>query len=267
MALVLQSPAHLYDYFFLRVLFPDNRIITIINDDHWSSAILSYQRPLKKALKITCENSDAVLAVSHPLVKLLSDFSHSNLLLPWSESTYSIPNLKSKRRSLLYWGYVNNRLDFNYVLDLSKALHSSMPDYTIDFVGPVDTQIDKRFHDLVNQPNVTLSEPRELQSLNLDGVLAAFMPYLKGPPEHEILTLPNKAMPMLAHGIPLLFANIFPSILDAPFVIELAQNETEDLKTIASLKENFYALQPAIRNYVNKNTGGIRYRELAILFK
>ena len=256
-----------YDYFFLRELFQDNKILTIINDDHWSSALLGYQTPLRLTLKKTCQGSDCILAISHPLVEILSEYGKPNLFLPWSESAYSAGNLKSKRRSLLYWGYINNRLDFNYALKLSKALHSSMPDYTIDFVGPVDDKIDNRFHELVNQPNVTLSGPRELHSLNLEGVLAAFMPYSKGPPEHEVSTLPNKAMPMLAHGIPLLFANIFNNILDAPFVIQLTKNEAEDLKTISSLNQDFQTLQPSIRHFVNENTGEVRYKELTAYFE
>jgi len=254
-----------YDYFFLRDLFQDKKIITIINDDHWSSALMGYQKPLKNMLKKTCQNSDVVLAVSQPLVELLSDFSNPRLLLPWSESAYSMGNLKSKRRSLLYWGYINNRLDFNYVLALSKALYSFMPDYTIDFIGPVDDKIDNLFHELVNQPNVTLSGPRDIHSLHLDGVLAAFMPYLKGPKEHEVTTLPNKAMPMLAHGIPLLFTGL-PEMLDAPFAIELGVNEAEDVKTINSLGEHFHTLQPSIREYVNQNTADVRYDQLTSYF-
>ena len=41
-----------YDYYFLKKLFPENKIITIINDEHWASALFSYERPLKEVLEL-----------------------------------------------------------------------------------------------------------------------------------------------------------------------------------------------------------------------
>ena len=71
-----------YEYFFLRSLFPENKIITIINDDFWSSALFQYEKPLRWALKKTCLSSDAVLTVSKPLSEQLSEFCRPHLFYP-----------------------------------------------------------------------------------------------------------------------------------------------------------------------------------------
>src|SRR6185295_4049668 len=59
-----------YDYWFLRSVFPGQRLITMINDDFVSTALFGFQWPLRWALERTCRDSDRVLTVSTPLQKL-----------------------------------------------------------------------------------------------------------------------------------------------------------------------------------------------------
>ena len=56
-----------YDYYFLKELFPRNRLITLINDNFWSSGIFGMKSYLKSVLKKTVISSDVVLTVSEPI--------------------------------------------------------------------------------------------------------------------------------------------------------------------------------------------------------
>jgi len=249
-----------YDYFFLRSLFPNNKIITIINDDFWCRALLGYQKPLREVLRATCANSDVVLAVSEPLIKQLSAFCNPELLLPWSDAKYSDAKETRKRTSLLFWGYINNRLNYEYLLRLADALHTNHPRFSIDFIGPVDKAIDNRFYELIKKPNVTLSDPCDLTGLNFEGTLAAFIPYVTQS-STDAITLSNKALRLLANGLPLLITGM-PNFLEAPFVLKAGKTIEEDLKLIASLPKVFSRVQPSIRDFVNQNTGQNRYEQL-----
>ena len=249
-----------YDYVFLRRLFPNNKIITIINDDFWCRAILGYQKPLKDALRETCANSDVVLAVSEPLIKQLSPFCHPKLLLPWSDAKYSGAKITPKRTSLLFWGYINNRLNYDYLLRLADALPSINPQFSIDLIGPVVKKVDRRFYDLIRKPNVTLSEPCDLASLKFEKTLAALLPYVTQS-STDAVTLPNKALRLLANGLPLLITGM-PNFLEAPFVLKAGKTIEEDIELIASLPKIFSRVQPSIRDFVNQNTGQNRYEQL-----
>ncbi len=251
-----------YDYFFLRHLFPKNKIITIINDDFWCRSLFGYEKPLKDALCLTCRQSDFVLAVSEPLVEELSEFCKPKLFLPWSDASYSKSNSTPARRSLLFWGYINNRLNYDYIARLADALRDTNSQISIDFIGPVEGRINKRFYDLIQKPNVTLSDPCDLDSIEFEKTLAAFIPYVKGNKADDVTTLPNKALPMLANGIPLLITGM-PNFLEAPFVLRLGKTMGEDLKLIASLPEIFDSVQPSIKNFVNLNTAQKRYEQFA----
>ena len=249
-----------YDYSFLRGLFPNNKIITVINDDFWCRALLGYEKPLRDVLRETCQNSDVVLAVSEPLIKQLARFCDPKLLLPWSDASYSDAKATSKRTSLLFWGYINNRLNYGYLLRLADALHSEHPQFSIDFIGPVDESVDRRFYELIRRPNVTLSDPCDLKNLNFERTLAAFIPYVTQS-STDAITLSNKALRLLANGLPLLITGM-PNFLKASFVLRAGKTIAEDLELIASLPEIFSRVQPSIRNFVNQNTGQERYEQL-----
>ena len=61
-----------YDAFWLRSLFPDRPIITIINDDFEALSRFPFHHHLTWALKRTCAMSNRVLTVSEPLRQRLA---------------------------------------------------------------------------------------------------------------------------------------------------------------------------------------------------
>ena len=132
--------------------------------------------------------------------------------------------------------------------------------FSIDFVGPVDETIDKRFYELIRKPNVTLSDPCDLAGLNFEGTLAAFIPYVTQS-STDAITLSNKALRLLANGLPLLITGM-PNFLEAPFVLKAGNTMEQDLELIASLPKIFTRVQPLIKDFVNQNTGQERYEQL-----
>tara|TARA_B100000575_G_C23143104_1_gene665867 strand:- start:6907 stop:7992 length:1086 start_codon:yes stop_codon:yes gene_type:complete len=249
-----------YDYYFLRSLFPENYIVTIINDDFWCRALFGYEKPLKDVLDLTCKMSDSVLAVSYPLVEQLSVYCNPQLLLPWSDLKYKRPNMEVKKYRLLFWGYINNRLNFDYIIKLANALKESDLDIVIEFIGPEERKIDLRYIELKKHPNIRTEGPTDIQNLNFDTVLGAFIPYVDGNKADDATTIPNKAFPMLANGLPLLITGM-PHFIDEPFVFRLGEDLTQDIQLILTMNKKLPSLQTYIEKFVNTNTSDKRYQE------
>ena len=253
-----------YDYCFLRSIFPRNNIITIINDDFWCRALLRYQRPLRSALARTCQASDQVFAVSDPLLRDLCSYCSPKLLLPWADGSYESPNPSSKRNRLLFWGYINDRLNFDYIIKLLNLIASENLDLFLDFVGPVCCR-DSRLKTLSAHPNFKLVQATSLENLDIDSVLAAFIPYVAGNRADDVTSLPNKAFPMLSKGLPILITGM-PNFIELPFVFRLDKGMNNDLALIASLEDVFFDLQTAIMSFVNANSSHERYAYLMRYF-
>lgn len=249
-----------YDYFFLRKIFPKNKILTIINDDFCCRALLGYEAPLKAALADTCRNSDVVLTVSYPLQEQLLNYCNTQIFFPWADIQYKAPRNDSQRSILLFWGYINNRLNFDYIIDLSQKITQLNLNVDLFFIGPVEKNIDNRFKILQSLPNIKVKGATPIKDLNFDNVLAAFIPYISGNQADDVTSIPNKAFPMLANGIPLLITGM-PNFIKKPFVIRMGENIDVDISQITNLKNNFTKLQDEISFFVNQNTGAHRYKQ------
>lgn len=251
-----------YDYYFLRQLFPNNKIITIINDDFWCCAFFGYEKPLKDVLVKTCSISNTVLAVSEPLVEQLAQFCEPKLFLPWSDFDYSCPNLDSKKYRLLFWGYINNRLNFDYIANLANAILEERLPFILDFIGPMEKNIDKRFISLMSHPKVNvLPKETKISDIDLDNVLAGFIPYVRGNKAVDVTTIPNKTLRMLSFGLPLLITGM-PRFMEAPFVFRLEEGLIQrDIELIKLIPKLFSDLQPSISIFVNNNSKKKRYNQ------
>lgn len=248
-----------YDYYFIREIFENNKIITIINDDFWSTAIGGYQNPLRMVLAKTVLNSDHVLTVSRPLANQLKEYCTPKLFYPWADKSYHQPRRDTKRSVLLFWGYVTGRLDYDYIRLLADAIYSRDYSYRIMIVGPI-IQDCKKIRDLKSHPCVMLKDSMQLCDMQMDDVLCGFIPYKSGVPSIDVISLPNKTLQLLARGIPQLISGM-PNFIKKPFVFRLSNDICIDLKKIQNIESEFSSLQKDIEEFVMENTAAVRYRE------
>lgn len=241
-----------YDYFFLKSLFRSNRIITIINDDFWSGAIGGYQDPLKWALKRVIQNSDTLLTVSYPLQFQLSETGHADLFPPWSDSCYiSPPSASLEKDTILYWGFINNRLDFKFIANLAKEFSETGIGFKILLVGPIRCAMSSLLL-LENLHNVEIRAASDLDSIDLTQIFSAFIPYKSGIKDVDAITYPNKLFRLLSRGLPIAITGM-PYFIEEPFVFRLSSNLHDSASLVKDLHDKYAELQPIIKCFVNKN--------------
>lgn len=240
-----------YDYWFLRSVFPRQRLITMINDDFVSTALFGFTAPLRWALARTCRDSDRVLTVSAPLQEQLSQYCRAELFLPWADRPYSAPDAGAARNTLLFWGFINKKLDFELLRALSEQFAGTRPDLRLMLVGPVEHGVDGELDSLRARSNVEVLPATSLDRLPLQQVLAALIPYRSGVADIDAIALPNKALQLLARGLPLLIAGM-PRFISKPFVFRLENGPAPAV--VARIASRFSELQTDIREFVADNS-------------
>ena len=249
-----------YDAFWLRSLFPDQPIVTIINDDFEALGRLPLRRHLTWALRRTCAMSTRVLTVSEPLRRRLSRWCDPELFLPWAPHAYQAPLPSAERQVLLYWGYINERLDV-------ASLHASLDAFSrqglrLRFVGPCDRCGRQMKRLLGSSPAVEWMPACSFQELDTSDCFAALLPYRLDYPPNLAAQLPNKALQLLSRGLPLISTPL-PHLQRAPFVIPFEPSSAASLMAACeSALEQFTALQPAIAEFVEANGPEARLRQL-----
>jgi len=244
-----------YDYYFLRDIFPRNRIITLINDDFIAQSGVPYKRHLVAALKATCRGSDAVLAVSSPLLNQLRDFCDAKLFMPWSEEPYVAPLPSANRNAVLFWGTVDRRLD----VELLKRVASEFKGLTIHLVGPMPRQHMKVTAPILRTERLELISPRPLARLPLQRYFASIIPYRGGVKEIEAVSLSNKALRLLARGLPLVNHGM-PRFLQSPAIFNALSHDMF-IDSIGAARERFWDIQADARALVEANSADSRYED------
>ena len=244
-----------YDYVFLRDLFPDNKIVTIINDDFVAQARFFKGRHALNALKKTCGNSDRVLTVSYPLVKQLESFCDPELFFPWADNAYLNPKVNSKN-SVLLWASISNVIDFELLSNIVKNKGETQ----FDVIGPLHSSVAGQLKKLCeNFKNVTYYDALPLSELHIDNYYAAILPYKAGVKAIEAVTLANKSLRLMSKGLPLVCHGM-------PYYFEheaIYKCDTLDsfIQSLDFCKEEFMQLQPGIELFVKSNTEEIRYQQ------
>lgn len=246
-----------YDYTFVRDLFPRNKIITIINDDFVSQAKFNHGKHVYKSLKRTCLVSDHVLAVSTNLVDKLSKVADPNLFLPWSIRPYRKPqNSENKRKYILIWGYIDDRIDINFLRHV--ATECSQYDFLI--VGPIAKNFQAEIETLTSHvANICLGGTKSLPELPLDQILLALVPYKLCSSFGDSVTMLNKGFQLLAVGLPLLIRGM-PNFLKSDCIFDVP-DKNSFMYYLNYVYNNFEDLQDPIRNLVEDNSAAKRYLE------
>lgn len=238
-----------YEYYFLRRIFPQNPLITVVNDEFITSAPRIAQPSLRRAQQRTCAMSDAVLTPSVALRDQLAEHCRPEIFLPWADADYSSPPASKDRNSLFYWGFIGRRIDYRLLEQLASRLLSEMPEVTLDFFGP--TEDDCASEPVFTQyPNVRLRGSAQLSEIPLDRMMGSIIPYVSGVPDVDVIVMPNKAMQLLARGMPLVITGM-PRFESAPFVRRL--DSGDPVETLRGLRADFERLQDSMRQYLESN--------------
>ena len=249
-----------YDAFWIRSLFPGLPIITIINDDFEALGRLPLRRHLTWVLMHTCAMSNRVLVVSEPLRQRLSRWCDPELFLPWAANPYHVPEPSSQRNVLLFWGYINERLDGAALQACLAALeHTGL---RLRFVGPLDTDGRQLQRQLGSNSMVEWRPACSFADLDTSDCVAALIPYQIDCPGVEAIQLSNKALRLLSRGLPLI-TSAMPNFHRAPFVLPYGTAAHPGLIDAAlAAQSRFESLQPAIADFVAANGPEVRLRQL-----
>ena len=249
-----------YDAYWLRSLFPEQPILTIINDDFEALGRLPLRRHLTWALKRTCAMSNRVLVVSEPIRQRLSRWCDPELFLPWAADPYQAPAPSSQRNVLLFWGYINERLDGAALQACLSALE--LTGLRLRFVGPLDADGRQLQRQLGSNAVLEWRPACSIGDLDTSDCLAALIPYRLDCPGVEAIQLSNKALQLLSRGLPLI-TSAMPHFHRAPFVVPYGTTAQPTLIDAAlELQRSFNALQPAIADFVGANGPEARLRQL-----
>lgn len=249
-----------YDYFFLRDLFPKNKIITIINDDFVAQSKFNSGRHAIRALRKTCEKSDLVLTVSVPILKQLDAWSNAQLFLPWADSAYRAPKTYIDKDAVLLWAHLDRRVD--YVLLQEAAL--STPHIFYFLVGPQSYESIEEIHSLLGScGNIIVLPPTSLEHLPLERFFAAIIPYKSGIADIEAVTLSNKSFQLMCRGLPLVVHGM-PYFLEHAAISKCGDSQ-EFVRAIESRRSSFESIQDSIADLIESNQASSRYSTLMAL--
>lgn len=237
-----------YDYFFLRDIFPVQKIVTVINDDFVAQAKLFNGAHVAESLKRTCLSSDLVLVVSYPLAKQISNWCDPKLFLPWADSQYSPPSAAGDKDSVLLWAHIDGRIDFSLLKDAAI----NRPEIKFFVVGPQTSEAKLELSALAKSAsNFVILEPAKLDQLPLDRFFCAVIPYKKNIGDIEAVTMSNKSLQLMARGMPLVTHGM-PSFYEHKAIIK-SNTSNEFMEGLDFCKNNYTDLQFSIATLIDEN--------------
>lgn len=246
-----------YDYFFLRCLFPKNKIITLINDDFIAQAKFLKGAHVKEIMRETLINSDTNLTVSYPLFNQIKNLNcQVNLFFPWTENYYVRPNLYKKNKNIVIWASINSVIDFNLVIFLSAKLK----DFNFYFVGPLDDSVKNTVSELCKADNIYYHKPVNLTELSgVSSFFMGLMPYRANVKSTEAVTMANKTFRLMSLGMPLVVHGM-PNFFEHAAIFK-SETYDEVVSNIQYCFDNFENLQDDISELISQNTDEVRYNQ------
>jgi hypothetical protein len=251
-----------YDFGFLKEIFPAVPLITFINDDFIAQAKPWMKKAITARLAETCSISDEVLTVSYPLLRQLQKHNkNSHLFLPWAEKKYSEPTIGKERNVVLYFGYINHRVDFNVLKEIAEA---KIP---LRLIGPVQRTVDKiALEKLLLHKNVSLLPAQFISKIDFSDICCSIMPYDAKVESVNACSISNRAFNLLSYGI-LLLQPAFPEVVPASDkIIRYCRTAEDYLKGIEYFKNNFVDSQDEIQKFLSGNYSEDRYEFLQSIF-
>jgi hypothetical protein len=245
-----------YDYHFLSGVFPSAPIIHVVNDDFSGAAIRISEKIAAWLEEQTVRKSHHTLCVSYSLLSRAQQWTpDGSLFLPWARRTYAPPPDSPGRLETLYWGFINDRIDFRLVGALLSA------GVRINFVGQITPS--KEIDEMLHHTNATHFPAARLE--DLPAVLArcscTILPYDATQETNRAVTMSNRGFELLSFGLPLLYCDL-PHLLDAPArVIYRCKEPSDFLAAIEDTRTHFADVQTEIRLFLEEHYGNQRYEQ------
>lgn len=258
-----------YDYYFLKNLFPHIPLITIINDDFEAKAKFWMKKSARVQIRQTCVSSDIVLTVSYPLLKKLKKYNdYTYLFFPWAKNLYQLSTDcvdrmpgGEVREVVLYYGYINNKLDWEIINKLVQAK------IKLRFIGPIAKNVRKHIRKLFKFNNFELLPACDIQNIDFNDVCCSIIPYDLNFKNNHSITVSNRIFNLLSYGIPIVNADL-KYLIDSPKkVIQKCSDIKEYLEAIDFFKNNFSFVQADIADFLKDNYEENRYGFLLKLCK
>jgi len=253
-----------YDFYFLRDLYPENTMIHIVNDDYISAAIRPHKRSAEKLLQISAEAADHNLVTSYanlqtcyPISGQINHrYSNVSLFLPWARHRYERPSITAKREEILYWGFINDRIDKEKVIAMMDG------GLKVNFIGMITRS--RVTDQILGHGNAIYHGIHSLEDIPevIERCACALMSYDKTFPYISSVTMGNRGFELLSFGLPLLFCDL-PHLLQAPEGVIYRCESVEDYRTgFARARENFDQIQPTIEMFLTDHYVESRYAVL-----
>lgn len=249
-----------YEYHFLRQIFKGGRIALIINDLHWGTAPPLLAGLMKVSARRTIASSDVVCTVSGPLKAELEAIGAENVKVfyPWSD----LPLRQSRtvegcgdapELCLLYWGYVSERLDFNYLIELGTFAAQYGVKLSFRFVGPRVFRNFRNFESIRHIHFFEFLDPMSLEeAIREEACTLAMIPYCADNPEDIVTTFPNK-LPRLASQRLVTFVSGMPSIVNEGFIFQFTGDREADVKHIVECSKNLSSFDHFFDDFYRRN--------------
>ena len=217
------------------------------------------KKSIEKQLINTCKKSDIVFTVSYPLLKKLKvNNEHTNLFLPWAQRRFSpLPILKEIRKNVvLYWGYIDHRIDWNIILYLLKN------GILIRFIGSIEKKVKHKIEELKSHDAFEYLDAMPLEQVKKEDVFCSIIPYDVKLAEVNAISMSNRAFQLLSYGIPLVFSDL-KDLITAPKEVMLKSRTKEEFFDNVKVYEKCYELsQNYIKLFLENHYSENRYDEL-----
>ena len=245
-----------YDFYFLSEIFPNKPIIHVVNDDFPAAAIWGNRSSAARIQAQTARDADHTLCVSYSILEQVRRATTAcSLFLPWARHRYNAPPISRSRNEMLYWGYINKRLDFKIV----NAILASGT--RISFLGRVMPST--RAREMLNHPNASYHGVANLEDIPdvLSRCSCTILPYDASDDEIRCVTMSNRGFELLSFGLPLLYPDL-PHLISAPNRVVYRCNTADDfIAAHIDAKGNYEDLQPDIAHFLEDHYPEKRYSQ------
>ena len=242
-----------------QILSSCSRNITIINDDFEAHCKLPFNNHITWVLRNTCSSSDIVLAPSNFLCKRLSEFNYTRLFPPWSFASYACLDRSRTRTHLLYWGYIDDRLDYDFLFCSVGVLERL--GFCLDFIGPVKPSAQSYIRRLSAFSSFTYYSECTLDQIISVKYQAAFLPYNIYSKGLQATFLPNKVLQLFSIGLPIIIPD-WSELVSHNAIIRYQHRDISSFESALNTAcRTFVTLQPSIEQFVSDNSPKARYQQ------